>query len=344
MNDIKDRVVSLRTAEIIENEAADWLTKLDEGNLLAEDRAALRGWLSQSPEHSKALNEMATMWSEMNYLLNDLPEQNKNRTVSIDPIFLWGRNAIYVISILIVSTAGLNLWWHFESDTTPPIFHITQPGEQQLKQLSDGSSIHLNTNTVVEAQYTSSQRTVRLFRGEALFDVAHDPDRPFVVYAGNRQVQAIGTKFVVRMDSEQIQVIVADGRVKLSKREDRTQTVSRVQTEDVIFLNKGEQIAIGDEEDAQKAEPIGEDQLSRSLSWLSGQLVFRNEPLQQVVREVSRYLPNQIVIEDPELRDVRISGRFKIGDTEALLEAIEVSFNVQATQGDGNVIRLSNAE
>ena len=80
--------------------------------------------------------------------------------------------------------------------------------------------------------------------------------------------------------------------------------------------------------------------MERRFSWLNGQLVFRNEKLQQVIKEISRYVPAQIVIDDPELKEMRISGRFTIGDTDALLEAIEVSFNVHASH-TGHVIHLS---
>ena len=98
---------------------------------------------------------------------------------------------------------------------------------------------------------------------------------------------------------------------------------------------------MNDEVATPKPEVIQNNDLERQLSWVSGQLVFENERLEQVIEEVSRYVPDRIIIDDPELLDTRISGRLKIGDTDALLEAIEVSFNVQADHTGDRAIHLS---
>ena len=154
----------------------------------------------------------------------------------------------------------------------------------------------------------------------------------------------IGTKFVVRLTSENIVVTVTDGQVQLTKRQRTGSSASfsnmNKKEQEIIFLSEGEEIELGNQVEAPKIKELSDDEMERRFSWLSGQLVFRNEKLQQVIEEISRYVPAQIIIDDPELKDVRISGRFTIGDTDALLEAIEVSFNVHARHTD-DVIHLS---
>lgn len=332
------QVVPLRSADIIDSEAADWLTLLDRGDLSKNDRQALKQWLAQDPEHAVALNTMATMWREMDFVLND---QHEEALVS-SPFwerFTFGRMAA-VATMCLVCTLGVMLWSNLYVPTEYTV-RTTEIGGQHLQTFSDGSTAHLNTNSVIEAEFTREARIVRLMQGEALFDVAHDPSRPFIVYVGNRAVQAIGTTFVVRIESENIHVAVTDGQVQLSKREKATDEVLQPEPQEVVLVSKGEGVKVNNKAPLPKPQPIADEELSRQLSWSRGQLVFDNERLEKVIKEVSRYVPNKIIIEDPELRDVRISGRFALGDTDALLEAIEVSLSIQTKHVKNQEIRLS---
>lgn len=345
----KSQVIPLRTQEIIENEAADWLAKLDSGNLSAGDRGSLREWLAQSPEHASALKELAAIWNDLDYLLNDQVQAYTPSVSTMIPRLLAIRPVFLGAMMLMFCAIGFLIWNVNSPVTSQASLHVTAVGIQHVEHFSDGSTAYLNTDSIIETEYSENLRVVRLLRGEAMFDVAHDPDRPFVVYAGNRAVKAVGTKFVVRLDSENILVTVTDGQVQLSK---RTKEVDNDDTgpaqqdvtleQEIILVSKGEEVEINEEHKIPKLKEIKSDELQRRLSWLDGQLIFKNERLELVIKEISRYVPGRIIIDDPELRDIRISGRFAIGDTEALLEAIEVSFNVQASHSlSDQTIRLS---
>jgi len=340
----QSRVVSIRTKEMIENEAADWLVKLDSGKLKASDRLELKNWLSQGPDYVNALKSYASIWGDMDNLLNEFPARQETepfKTLSSIPYF---RKTSLALAAAVIGTIGLTFWMSASVEqpvTTETSFHVTPIGKQQVQQFSDGSSAHLNTNSMIEIEYSQSARVVRLLRGEAMFDVAHDPARPFIVYAGVNQVTAIGTKFVVRLTSENIIVTVADGQVQLSYRPKGGDNSTFLQEQEVIVVSEGEQVEINDKTPMRKPEEIDDDELQRRLSWLDGQLVFENERLEQVILEISRYVPDRIIIDDPELGDIRINGRFQIGDTDALLEAIEMSFSVQARHIDEQTIRVS---
>jgi transmembrane sensor len=143
------------------------------------------------------------------------------------------------------------------------------------------------------------------------------------------------------MNSENIIVTVVDGQVQLSKRTQGTDTTVSTQAQEVTVVSEGEQAEVREKIPTPQLKEIQDDELTRRVSWTDGQLIFNNERLEQVITEISRYVPDRIIIDDEELRDVRISGRFMIGDTEALLEAIEVSFKVKANHVDDQIIHLS---
>jgi len=214
-----NQVVVLRSAEIIDHEAAAWLTKLDRGELNSADREKLKIWLAQDAAHVTALDDMASMWRDMDFVLNDLPELEASRfsffdLISIKPPVI---AAMATIFCAVLVAMWSNPFFHKEQ-----MVYYTDIGHQMTQHLSDGSSAKLNTNSVIEIEYTRNKRIVRLMRGEALFDVAHDPSRPFIVYVGEQAVKAVGTAFVVKIESEKIQVTVTEGQVQLSQREDMT--------------------------------------------------------------------------------------------------------------------------
>lgn len=342
--DKHSQVVTLRTRETIEQEAADWLAKLDGGNLSDAQRTALKAWLSRDPEHARALKSLAAIWSDMDELLNDLPPAPATGRGGLFSLLRGRYRLASGLAAVCLGLVALFAWKLVPMDAPATLemsFYSTGVGKQQVEQFSDGSSAHLNTDSMIEAEYSASMRIVRLLRGEALFDVAPDPARPFIVYAGDTRVQAIGTRFIVRLKSENIVVTVTDGRVQLSRRAGNESRAPAGQEQEVIVVRAGEEVEVDNEMAPPEPREVQDEELKRRLSWLSGQLVFKNERLEQVIEEISRYVPDQIVIDDPDLRDVLISGRFQIGDTDALLEAIEVSFNVQASHVEGQTIHLA---
>lgn len=348
MSNKNSRVVVLRSPDIIDSEAADWLSRLDSGELSQDDRRALREWLAQDPQHKLALKDMAAMWHDMDFLLNPVSgsrnEQGENKIgLLASMVALWGIKRPVMVMMSLMCVLGFVLWSSPDHKVTENAFYATAIGKQQLELLSDGSRAHLNTNSVIEVEFTKRLRVVRLMQGEAMFDVVHDPSRPFVVYAGNRVVQAIGTAFVVRLESENIYVAVTDGQVQLSKREESLaqNSTTAVGEQEVVLVSKGEGVKVHDGVSGSAPKPVDTNEFNRRLSWTRGQLVFENERLEQVIKEISRYVPRKIVIEDPELRDIRISGRFALGDTEALLEAMEVSFDIETRHRENEVIYIS---
>lgn len=338
-----NKVVPLHTINTIDDEASIWLVKLDNGNLSDQSRKELKAWLSADKRHQVALKAMADIWNDMDEVLMMINDENSSKNVSLWPIL----TPVFKPFLLAASVSFLTLFiWLAMPENIEKNSYATLIGQQMDATFDDGSIIHLNTNSHIETEFSDDKRIINLIKGEALFEVAHDPERPFIVYAGDRLVQAIGTKFVVHLESENIQVTVTDGKVKMSKvalntkLSDIKELNSAVIQKDDIFIAKGEKVVAGSNK-TPKLTHIKPENIERELSWLDGKLIFDNEKLFDVIKEINRYDDIEIVLKDPSLHDIRISGRFDLGDSEALIEAIELSFNITSQRLDSNKILLT---
>jgi len=338
-----NKVVPLRTLNTIDDEAAIWLVRLDNGKLSKQLKKELKEWLSADKRHTVALKTMADTWDELDEVLVNLNNVNSSKTISLLPMFTPIIKPLAFAAS--VSFLTVFMWLSVPNNVQKSSF-ATTIGQQLDTTFDDGSIVHLNTNSRIEAEFSDEKRIIKLIQGEALFEVAHDPERPFIVYAGDRLVQAVGTKFVVHLQSENIEVTVTDGKVKMSKvsTESTLKDIKALDSstihKDDLFIAKGEQ-AIAENNRAPKLTHIKADNMKRELSWLNGKLIFENETLQDIIEEINRYSDITIMLIDPSLYNLRISGRFDLGDSEALIEAIELSFNIQSQKLGENKVLLT---
>ena len=337
-----NKVIPLHTLSMIDDEASIWLVRLDNGNLSDQLRKELKSWLSADKRHPVALKAMADIWDGMDEILMTIDDES-SKNVTLWPVL----KPIFEPFALAASVCFLAILVFFAiPNDVQKNTYATVVGQQMSTTFDDGSIIHLNTNSRIETEFSDEKRIIKLIQGEALFVVAHDPERPFIVYAGNRLVQAIGTKFVVHLKSENIQVTVTDGKVKMSKVplnktltdiKDHNNTDTK---KDDVYITKGEKVIVGANQ-APKLTLIKPENLKRALSWLDGKLIFVNEELFDVIEEINRYIDVEIVLKDPSLHKITISGRFDLEDSEALIEAIELSFNMDSQRLDSNKVLLT---
>lgn len=338
-----NKVISLHTANTIDDEASIWLVRLDNGNLSDQARKELKTWLLADKRHSVALTAMADVWDGMDEILSQISDDNASKNVSLWPVL----KPIFKPLALAASISFFAIFIAFMMpDNVQKNSYATLIGQQIDARFDDGSTIHLNTNSRIETEFSDAKRIIKLIKGEALFEVAHDPDRPFIVYAGDRLVQAIGTKFVVHLAPKNIQVTVTDGKVKMSKVALNTKLAdikalsNTTMDKDDFYLTKGEKVDVGNDLPP-KLTHIKPENLNRELSWLEGKLVFENEALFDVIEEINRYIDTQIVLKDPSMHNIPISGRFDLKDSKALIEAIELSFNMTSQRTGSNKIILT---
>lgn len=223
-------------------------------------------------------------------------------------------------SLLLVVTAGFGAYqlWGGESDR-----YRTPVGGLASVPMADGSKVTLNTDSEIRVAVTEKERRIDLRQGEAFFDVAKDPTRPFVVRAGNKRIIAVGTKFSVQHLGEDVRVLVTEGKVRV---EDAGSTLVLIPAGS-IARTAGSGVLV------QKAPPP---QVEEFLSWREGYLRFHETSLAEAVAEINRYNSRKISIEDPELAEIRISGTFRPTEYEAFVRVLRDGFSIQAhTDGEG---------
>jgi transmembrane sensor len=218
----------------------------------------------------------------------------------------------------VLLSLGLLLRWNLGPTERPPaperitaLHYETRHGEQLTLRLADNSILHLNTDSAVSVRYGTSERLVRLSSGQASFEVTHEANRAFHVQAGSADVVDLGTRFDVRLDGATTLVTVVEGRVAVSP-----STADQTRLMRPIELTADQQVRVS--AGVWPAAPVAVD-AKRTTSWLHRQIVFNNEPLQQVAAEYNRYSTKPIEIVTPALRGLLISGVFATDDTDAFI-------------------------
>ena len=336
----------------IEAEAAAWIARLDRGGLSEEECVAVRDWISRSPEHYATISRFAGIWGDLDGLAEILDEMKLHPSIrevhrGPQPIIRFTPARVGVVaSIVIAIVIGVlfSNGENFRAVTTPAsswhAAYMTAIGERQTVILRDGSRVLLNTDTVINIDFDDRQRKVRLVKGEALFEIIHNQTRPFLVYAGMNVIRAVGTAFVVKLIEDEIEVTIQEGRVELKSIKDDTQ--NRVGNELTIasaVIDAGQTVKVNKE--LQTLQEIETEEIDRKLAWRNGLIIFSGEPLDQVIEEINRYTPVKFVIAEPDLNMLRIGGRFKIGETDAMLEVLDTGFGVNVNRVSNDLIYLT---
>ena len=366
MNNISD----FPDRAIIEEEAGAWIIMLDsETEPSEQQRQAFKEWMSRSPAHREEVKNLAKFWGKMNILTelavpqHIVPHNRKSRRQKQSSPFI---SNIAIAAYSLSLAVGIALWVQLAPSNSPQNgLYATAVGQQKTIQLRDGSTLQLNTNSQVRVDYTDQHRDIRLLQGEAHFDVAKNPNKPFRVAAGHGLVQAIGTAFAVYLNGDQLNVTVTEGQVGLQSlrptykinpaKSAAAQPIKSAAAPEVASaaaqeiekatakqqslgqLNAGQSITItnllADSSAAQAIETaieeISPQELERRLSWRKGYITFSGAPLDQVVAEIGRYSLISIELTDPTMASIKIGGQFRVGETDAILESLEKNFGLQ---------------
>ena len=228
--------------------------------------------------------------------------------------------------------------------------YSTPVGGMDEVTLADGSHVTLNTDTRIRVSLTDGERRIQLERGEAFFEVAKDRSRPFVVYAGDKRVMAVGTKFSVRREDNDVQVVVLEGRVNLSASAEQalvaTNSLQAPGTQAApgattaipppTSLDAGAIARTSNSEVLVRPDAVAE--AEKLLSWRRGYLYFDNMSLADAVAEFNRYNTRQIVIVDPDIADLRIGGNFRANNIDAFLDLMQNGFPITVEQDGASVV------
>lgn len=315
------------TAQEIDRAAADWAARADR-DLTPDEAEALELWLAGDERRVGAYGRMralALQTQRARALTTPNAAGAFTERVSVSRpdrrrLLIGGGGA------LAASLVGLGVFGRAMQRQT----FRSGLGEVRVVPLSDGSVITLNTASVLRVRFTKRRRDIELLEGEALFDVAPDSSRPFVVDAGGAQARAVGTSFTVRRLGEApVEVLVREGVVAVMRHgrgEVETRVVADVRA--IAPLDKARPIAT-------VAVPPGV--VGRELAWREGRLAFEGETLAQAADRFARYSDTRIVIDDPQIAAEEITGLFQANDPVGFAQAIASSFELHAEVGEGQV-------
>jgi len=194
--------------------------------------------------------------------------------------------------------------------------------------VKDGSTITLNTDSGIRIALSDTERRVDLDKGEAFFEVAKDPKRPFVVRVGDQRVIAVGTKFSVRREQNGIRVIVTEGRV-------RVEHSAAHRPPETAMISRGGVAVAGIAGVLVQDNPLSD--VEDRLSWRQGTLVFHDTSLTEAVAEFNRYNTRQIAIEDPDIGALRIGGQFRTNNAQGFVRLLADAFPIQIEANDTRI-------
>ena len=331
-----------RTA--IQAEAAAWVIRLDSAP--ADDvRAAADAWIDASPHHAVAFAAASLAWETASRSrVRAAPELEgcEPEDAPADPPApiaasddapadarrpVTRRGAVGLLAAAAVGSVGLGLSRYAD---LMPDRHRTGRGQQSRTRLADGTSIALNTDTLLDTRLDGSERRVRLLAGEAMFDVARDVRRPFVVDLGTARIRVLGTRFNIRRLPDRIELTVTHGLVSVLS--GNGQSV-RAAAGDTALIRP----------DMLATTRLDDGSILRRVAWQDGYIELDEDTLEQAVDEFNRYRERPIVIVDPRLTPLMVSGRFGVRESAAFLTALTASFQIRVTPVSDGSIALSRS-
>ncbi len=315
----------------LDREAASWFARLNRPTPAPRDLESFEAWVS-APGRQAAYDRVEAIWRRSGAMAADpdiqraLGETARNRggrrAVRPPALVWWGAGVAtagaVVLTVLIYQA-------NFATRT-----FATGVGERRVVRLEDGSSIQLDTASAIKVRFTGATRDLKLVEGQALFDVAKDPDRPFRVQAGETRVDAVGTRFNVRRDGDQVRVILLQGRVNVL----RAGAGDRHQWK----LRPGELLAVRADRPIREIAPQAAD-LESAESWTQGRLVFRETSLAVAIAEINRYSREKIRLDDGVDGRTVVSGVFDTGDPTAFAGTVAALYDLRTSvRPDGEIV------
>ena len=355
-------------------EAAEWFVEFSTGDVDTQVRQRFDVWLRISPEHVRAYLELLPVWEDaalprpgqdtsperLIALAHDagniVPLETRaavgGRTRHAEPGELprgiASLRRVAVAAAILMVVAGLAAWLAIYR---PPTY-TADVGEQRSITLADGSTVELNARSRVRVRFSDRERDVDLLEGQALFHVARDPTRPFIVNSNETRVRAVGTQFDVYRKKTGTTVTVLEGRVAVLTEKGagsesfvqgsasdagtaaKTPSGARPRT---VFLSAGEQVTVSVADTA--ALVPTHPNIAAATAWTQRRLVFNSASLTDVAEEFNRYNVRQLVIRAPELAHLRINGVFSSTEPAPLLRFLREQPGVRVDDaGDAIVI------
>lgn len=304
-------------------EASAWIVRLHGPHRTPELEAGFRSWLAASPQNATQFERVTEVWEAGTVRVPGVPRVAHDPHRSQPQRWLLAA----VVTLVLIGAAS----WQANTLWLNPRY-TTGIGEQRILRLSDGSRVTLNSNSAVTVSYRRHERRVSLDHGEAFFQVAKDSSRPFRVRAGEHQVEALGTSFDVRCESQRVTVTLVEGKVAVSDLEQSLPSAT---------LANGQRLTVSN---ATSAPVLDKPRIEAVTAWRRGEVMLDNTPLADAIAEMNRYDQRSLVIDDPAIANVKISGVYHTGDSELFASMLARLYGFDVQHRDGHIYLRSSGE
>lgn len=311
-------------------EASAWLVRLQEGSRTPACEAAFRDWLAEDAAHATAFARVTETWDLIPGAARSAvrPATAQSRTPSRRPRLLAMAASV---ALLLAAGATALLMTHDH-------VYQTRLGEQRIVVLEDGTRITLNTDTRLSVDYRRDQRSIRMDHGEALFEVAKNPQRPFIVHAGGENVRALGTTFVVRSEADYLDVLLVEGRVQVSR---DAAPRNGTPAEAPVVLTPGERLVQRKNETAPALDHPPVDEMT---AWRYGEVVLDDTTLAEAAARINRYSKTQVRLDDPNIGALRISGVFATRDPLEFANLVAKLHGLQVVRTKNGIVLRAGSQ
>lgn len=334
-------------------EAAAWYARLQSPDCQPEEQAQFKRWLEQDESHSVAYaaaeglackltiqapqNAKLLAMAEAALAMGKADDDSDSlgcADSNISEFSARSRKPRWQQWVPVATAASLMLGVFFAlshpnyfTEPVPVSAFDTVAGEQRALTFDDGTLTRLDIDSALTVKMSADARDVNLVKGRAIFDVAHDPQRPFSVAVGTSRIIALGTRFQVQRQGQAVIVTLEEGSVDVvSEINGKTQRER---------LKPGEQLRFEQDSFAWVKTQIETD---TATSWSRGRHVFRSTKLIEALDEVNRYASRKVRLGDPALADMSVSGNFVIGDSHMVVAAFEAALPLRVVDGGSELV------
>jgi transmembrane sensor len=320
-----------------EEAAALWTVRHSEG-LTSHEQEQFASWLNRSSENAAAWEDAQAAWDSFDDADDDEILLAMRSHALASQRTSWFRPelaAAAAVALLLLVSAILflpspmpNASPSGQQNVPPAVVYASAAGEVKVVTLPDGSRVTLDAASSFETRFSGTSRSARLLRGRAFFDVKSNPQRPFSVAAADRLVMALGTRFDVRLRPDELTVTLVEGSVEISAPGMVGSTV----------LKPGQQFV---EHKGTAVVRSLESSVDTALEWQQGFITFDNDTLADAVAEINRYSSKQLVIQDPSVASLRVTGQFRTGDAERFGRTVAEIHPVRLIRRGPNELELA---
>lgn len=325
-----------------DEQAAAWAIHLGEDELSDQAQADLRVWLDQDRRNGEALEQVAGAWRAVEGYATTIPMMALREEALAAARLTFSRNQpdrwtkargwpmlAAVAATLLLCLIGTSFWV-----ANQPSSYATARGERRIVMLEDGSRLSLDASTAVRVKFSEGRRQLWLDSGRAKFDVAPDPLRPFSVAADDRVVVATGTSFSVELVGKQVRVALYEGHISVLRdvdvQRDRVTAAPASAVAGGVRMEVPGRELVFDNADGTPVRIVAPVDPVRSTTWQSGMLDFENDPLGVVIARTNRSATKPLSMGDADVAGLRVSGVFRAGDTDALVDGLELTLGIRA--------------